>query len=298
MTVALRQRHVLVVGIDGVRADTLRTAHTPAIDALASRGFFATVRVDERNPTVSGPVWATVATGTYRDKHGVHGNDLRGHRLEAYPDFLARLRAAHPWAATFAAAAWGPLVTPAAGGPVFTGDVYRPGLPEDAEEGSLEVIAAMDEAVTARAARELLRCDPAAVFGYLVLADMAGHREGVGAAYRAAIEACDEQLAVMLAAIEARPGRADEEWTVIVVTDHGHLDAGHHGGDSAAERTAWIAAAGPGIDASSGVGVDHADVLPQVMRIFDVAVEPAWGIEGVPFGQRAAARQAPADAAP
>ena len=38
-----------------------------------------------------------------------------------------------------------------------------------------------------------------------------------------------------------------ENWTIVVVTDHGHLDDGGHGGREPEVATAWAAAAGPGI---------------------------------------------------
>ena len=291
MTVPVRDRHVLIVGIDGVRHDTLTAADTPNLDRLAAAGFHAPVRVDGRNPTISGPVWATVASGVYSDKHGIRDNDLRGHRLAEFPDVLQRVRAAHPWAGTAAYAGWGQLVAAVHGGPIFAGGGYRPGLAEGAEDGDdLGVIAAIDEAVASRAARSLLHEDHSAVFAYLVLPDMVAHRQGVTPAYTDAVEICDQQVGVMLAAIAQRQNRASEEWTVIVVTDHGHLTEGGHGGESDAERTAWLTAAGPGIAPGRPVTIDHSDVHPHVLAVFDVPVEAGWGLEGVPFGGREAER--------
>ncbi|MDQ4215322.1 alkaline phosphatase family protein [Microbacterium sp. ASV81] len=278
-----RRPHVLIMGWDGVRDDVVRAAHTPQLDALAARGFFATVRVHDANPTISGPVWSTMATGVYRDRHGVHDNDFRGNAFDRHPDVLTRVRTALPGATTFAGGAWAPLVEEASGGPLFSGGGYRPAVPADTENtGGIELIATMDEAVTARVARELRHRDHAVVFAYEVLPDMVGHIEGVTDRYRAAVEICDEQLGVLLAAIDARPTRAEEDWTVIVLTDHGHLDAGHHGGDSEEERTAWISAAGPGIPAGSAPLVDHADVLPHVLAAFGLPADPA--LPGRPFG--------------
>ena len=285
--VEVRRRHVLVVAWDGVRDDELRLAQTPWLDSIAARGFLATVPVHEKNPTISGPVWSTVATGVYRDRHGVDDNDLSTHGFERYPDFLARVRDAHPWATTFAAAGWAPLVTEASGGPVFRPSGYRPSFPPGAEDGEPDAVALIDEAVAARTARELLARDHSVVFSYFVLPDMVGHHEGVTPRYRRAIETCDEQLGVLRAAIAGRPDRDQEEWTVIVLTDHGHRDAGHHGGDSVEERNAWIAAAGPGILPTDDAVADHADVAPHVLQVFGIPAPPEF--EGVPFGQRVAA---------
>lgn len=283
MPVPVRRRHVLVVGMDGVRADTVHQANTPSLDALAGAGFAATVRVDDRNPTISGPVWSTVATGVYAEQHGVQDNDLSANRYDTYPDFLSRIRSHHPWASTFVAGAWGPVATSALGGPIFAGGGYRPALHNAADEGTLGEIATMDEAVTARTARELLLGEHAATFCYLLLPDMVGHHEGVTKDYRRAVETCDGQLAVLLAAIQARPERIHEEWTVIVATDHGHRDAGHHGGDSPAERNAWIVASGPGITAASGQRVDHADIPIHILNRFEVPLADGEHLQGREF---------------
>lgn len=271
---ATRSQHVLIVGWDGVRDDVLRSAHTPHLDALASRGFLSTVRVHDANPTISGPVWSTMATGVYRDQHGVHDNDFRQNEFDRYPDVLRRVREALPGVTTFAAGAWAPLVEDGCGGPLFQGGGYRPPLPAGIEDtDALDQIAAMDDAVTSRTARELISRDHTAVFAYELLPDMVGHTEGVTDRYRSAIEGCDQQLGVLLAAIDARPGNDSEDWTVIVLTDHGHRDNGHHGGDSDEERRAWIAASGPGIRSGSQPRVDHADVLPHVLSVLGLPAD-------------------------
>ncbi|MFE6736497.1 alkaline phosphatase family protein [Microbacterium sp. NPDC057650] len=281
----MNSQHVLIVGWDGVRDDVLRSVRTPHLDALAARGFLATVRVHDANPTISGPVWSTMATGVYRDRHGVHDNDFRQNAFDRHPDLLRRVREALPGATTFAAGAWAPLVEEMSGGPLFHEGGYRPPLPAGIEDtDALDQIAAMDESVTARVARELLGADHTAVFAYQLLPDMVGHTEGVTDRYRTAIEACDAHLGALLAAIDARPAHADEEWTVIVLTDHGHRDTGHHGGDSDEERLAWIAAAGPGIHPGSQPAVDHADVLPHVLAALGLPADDE--LPGFPFGGR------------
>ena len=290
-----RRSSVLVVAWDGVRDDERRAARTPHLDAVGATGFLTPVRVDPRNPTWSGPVWTTVFTGVYSDAHGVRSNDFSSNRFDLYPDVITRLLDARPDASAFACGEWAPLFTTDSGGPLFPHAAHRPALAGDAPL-SLDTIAAMDEATTGRVAAELLTHDHTIVFAYLVLPDMVGHDQGVTPAYREAIERCDAQLGVLLAAISARPTRADEDWTVIVLTDHGHRDEGHHGGDSDAERIAWIAASGPGLTSESAVGVDHADVAAHVLATVGVAVAGS-PLAGVPFGRRATSRAATAPGA-
>src|SRR5579859_4689780 len=77
-------RHVLVIGVDGVRFDLLGPEVTPVIWDFRCSGFLGPVPVDEATPTWSGPCWATIATGTGVDAHGITSNDLTGHRLAAH----------------------------------------------------------------------------------------------------------------------------------------------------------------------------------------------------------------------
>jgi hypothetical protein len=233
--------HVLVIGVDGVRFDFLGPDSVPSIWALGQAGFLAQVPVDEATPTWSGPCWATIATGTGVAGHGITGNDLTGHRLAEHPDFVTRAtRAGLP--TLLAVSGWPPLALTADGGPLFAEAstreftaVPRSGLAWDAareasREDDLAAWDAADEAITARAA-----------------AILAGHATGSGTVYRAALLAADQRVGRLVAAVRSRPSGHEEDWTIVVVTDHGHLDEGGHGGREPEVTTAWAAAAGPGI---------------------------------------------------
>lgn len=249
---------VLVIGIDGVRLDVLRIAATPHLDAVAADGFLAPVRIDDATPTWSGPCWATVVTGVEAPKHGIMHNVFTGHRLADHPDFLT-LSSLAGKRTYLSVGSWEPLATAACGGPLFAAPdrVTFTSYGQDCDRG--------DEAATADAERELLAADYDVAFVYLGDVDETGHELGVGAEYTAAVERADARVGRLLATVRARSSYADERWTVIVVTDHGHVDEGGHGGDSEVERTAWIAACGPGIAAGAEMGtLRHVDVAAHV----------------------------------
>ena len=219
-------QHVLVIGIDGVRYDTLRRLPTPGIDAIADGGFLAPVRVNEAGPTISGPSWATVFTGVLADRHLIMNNDFAGHRLEEFPDLIRLAQTQRPGLPAFVGAAWLPLVSELSGGPMFADGGYVPDL--EIGEGAWD---ALDEQVTSEAIRFIGEHDSeqgSLVVCYLGSPDEVAHSEGAGAEYEEAIKASDARVGRLLAAIAAR---TDEEWTVIAVTDHGHVDEGGHGGD-------------------------------------------------------------------
>lgn len=274
-------RRVLVVGIDGVRLDTLRRLPTPHLDTLAAEGFLAPVEVDDRTPTMSGPCWATVVTGVGVDKHGVWSNDFGGHRLDVFPDFATRL-ARQYGRRTFVAAGWQPLMQVRDGGPLFRApsrSVYVAPV-----EDTPEAWERCDEQITAEAARVLADAadDIAASFVYLGAPDETAHCLGCGEEYEASVRRADERVGRLLDAVRGRPTYGREHWTVLVVTDHGHVDAGGHGGRSAQERTAWLIAAGPGIGAAPAT-VRHVDVAAQVFTALGRDADRHWTLDGRPF---------------
>jgi len=254
-----RAGHVLVIGVDGVRFDLVGADTTPAIWALGQAGFLAAVPVAETTPTWSGPCWATIATGTGVDEHAITGNDLTGHRLADHPDFVTlATRAGLP--TLLAVSGWPPLALPEDGGPLFAEASRRefvpvpepspagePSAAETAAETHLTTWDAADEATTRLAAAILAEDAPRVSFVYLGAVDIAGHVTGTGTAYRTAARAADQRVGQLMDAVRFRRSYQRENWTIVVVTDHGHLDGGGHGGREPEVATAWAAAAGPGI---------------------------------------------------
>ncbi|WP_420712482.1 alkaline phosphatase family protein [Streptomyces sp. SPB78] len=197
-----RARHVLVVGIDGVRLDTLTRASTPHLDTVARAGFLTPVTVADDTPTMSGPCWATVVTGVRIAKHAVWSNDFSGHRLDVFPDFTTRL-ARQDGLRTYVAAAWEPLVTIADGGPMFrhpsrlSHHAPAADTPADWEDA--------DEAIVRDAVQVLTHEDPAASFVYLGAPDETAHHLGCGDAYQRSVEAADRRLGLLLASCAPGP---------------------------------------------------------------------------------------------
>jgi len=258
----LTLRHVLVVGVDGVRFDLLGPEVTPVIWGFGHDGFLGPVPVDETTPTWSGPCWATIATGHGVDGHGITGNDLTGHRLADHPDFVTvATRAGLP--TLLAVSGWPPLALPEDGGPLFAEATRREFVA--AAEMSLAGWDAADEAITDLAAGVLAQGGPRLSFVYLGAVDITGHLTGAGAAYRDAARAADRRVGRLLDAVRSRPSYEQESWTIVVVTDHGHLDQGGHGGREPEVATAWAAAAGPGIDPGGPPVITSQDQIAQLV---------------------------------
>ncbi|WP_406209832.1 MULTISPECIES: HAD-IA family hydrolase [unclassified Streptomyces] len=284
---------VLVVGIDGVRLDVLNRLPTPHLDALAAEGFLAPIEVDADTPTMSGPCWATVVTGVTVAKHGVWSNDFTGNRLDVFPDFATRL-AVQDGRRTFVAAGWQPLMQAHHGGPLFRAPSRAAYVSPTAD--TPEAWEHCDEQITEASVRVLAGAgagaeagaaggdddDVVASFVYLGAPDETAHFLGCGEAYEASIRRADARLGRLIAAVRSRPSYADEQWTFLVATDHGHVDAGGHGGRTPEESTAWLAAAGPGIGPAPRP-LRHADVAAQVFAALGRHPDRHWTLDGRPF---------------
>ncbi|MFF6943834.1 alkaline phosphatase family protein [Streptomyces lavendulae] len=271
---------VLVIGIDGTVLDRVKAANAPNLQGLMAQGLTArsTLYASPMAATSSGPGWSTIATGVWPDKHGVKDNSFTGKNYGAYPDFLTRIENARPALNTYAAADWEPITSTDQNGPVFSAKVDK----RLSLKGDRDGYGSEDPKIAAAAAAELQGQNPDAAFVYLGEIDHAGHTSGAASQeYLNAIGRVDALVGKLLTAVQNRPTYAQENWKVLVTTDHGHTDAGGHGGSTIQERGTFVIAKGAGIPAGS-VRTDVKLVDVAATALAQVRVSTA-GIDGVPL---------------
>jgi len=222
------RKHVLVIGIDGLRGDALFCAGcvpTPALSALAASGaYHRNVLAGGSQETVSGPGWATLFTGYWADQHGVTSNDASLPLRK--PHVFDRLKQRYPTATVAVVGDWFNITH---------------NLKAD---GSDFVV--MNAAKNSQQATDTVKGwlswtnPPTAIFYYLHNVDIhAASYDPFNAFYQSKIAAEDAQIQQVLDALAARPTYAQEEWLIVVVSDHGGSGSGH-GGQSAGERDAAL----------------------------------------------------------
>jgi predicted AlkP superfamily pyrophosphatase or phosphodiesterase len=274
-------KKVILIGIDGVRPDALAEVPTPNIDALIVKGAFSD-RARTGLPTVSGPGWSSMLIGVWPEKHGVLNNNFRTNRYGEFPDFLTRIEQTRPELSTFVVADWMPLVAENAGGPLFgeAPDVkivlngYELGW---AEADRQSVMAAVEYLETA---------EPDAMFVYLGNPDETSHEaRSIGDEYRDAIALADRHVGLLADAIRARPTYAEEDWLILVCTDHGRRPDGGHGGDSEVERTIFYLASGPSAVQGTLSGTPEiVDIAVTALTHLGIEIDPAWKLDGRAVG--------------
>ncbi|MDF2709432.1 MAG: hypothetical protein K0R62_5084 [Nonomuraea muscovyensis] len=299
---------VLVVGMDGLRFDRLTALRPPVLTALIEAGAYGTsllpygVAGEPRTEspgevvpeghhdgvaaggrviaarTDSGPGWSSVATGVWPDKHGVVDNGFAGAQFTKYPDFLTRAQEARPDLVTGAFFSWPALDEHGAFGPgIGARGVY---------DGYATTWGAADEQVAAAALRHLADTAADLSFVYLGDTDEVAHALGpLGQEYADALRTQDAQFGALLDTVRARPSYPEERWTVLVTTDHGHVDGGGHGGVSDAERTVFVVAGRLGEDLGGvSLGAPRpVDVAPTALAALGIDPDPAWDLDGEPL---------------
>jgi predicted AlkP superfamily pyrophosphatase or phosphodiesterase len=282
---APKSKHVLVIGLDGVRVDALREADTPVLDALIDGGAvtydgFAGGELggSTEQPTFSGPGWSSILTGVWIDKHGVRLNVFDDARFDEYPHFFARVRERKPDAYLASFVTWFPINDEIAVS--ADSDLL---FPAEAPADSL----AGDNAVTEAVVSHMAEQDPDVVFVHLDEVDHQGHAVGYGPdvlEYVEAIETADSQIGQMIDALRARPAYPEEDWLVLVTTDHGGTGRGH-GGQTEEERTIFFIANGGAVEGGTVIspGPGQTTVPPTVMHHLGLDIDPAWGWESEPF---------------
>lgn len=259
-TTALTNK-VLIIGIDGTMPSALAVARTPNLDVLKSNGCHS-VRVVSHPITHSAAAWSSLFTGVWGDKHGVNdpGNSFAGNQFSNYPSFFQRIEAANSNLNTLAFARWAPMLA---------------AVPD----ADVKLSFGSDAAVTDETCRRLTNSNPDVFWMLLLDVDSAGHGSGWGPTvsnYVRAIEVADGRVGQIIGALTNRVSYSNENWLVIVQTDHGEHDHPDpersrivfsiYSGPSAARGVIWPA---PGI----------VDVCATVLMHIGVPIDPAWNLD-------------------
>ena len=256
---------VLIIGVDGCRPDALLAAKTPNIDALWETGAHSFhARTDEISS--SGPAWSAMLTGVWHQKHKVLNNDYEDPDLEHYPHFYHRIREEKPELKTYSVANWGPIHKI-----LQEGDAtYKRSLINDAR-------------VSKKAASLLRKKEVDVMFVQLDEVDGAGHSHDYSVdspKYLEAIEKVDREVGRMLSSLEKRPGFAEENWLIILSTDHGGSNFGH--GKNIPEHTTvfFIAAGKNAVKGEIQQEVGVVDVAVTALYHMGIPAKEAWNLDG------------------
>ena len=295
-----KQRKVVYIILDGVPADVKESLELPAIDEIASRGGYGrsyvggTVGRYDQTPTISAVGYTDILTATWYNKHNVPGNSNLDPNYNYWTIFRIAKEQDHD-VKTGLFSSWidNRTVLIGEGKPETNNlkiDYVCDGYELDTlafpkKEHELQIFD-IDEHVSKLAADCIRENAPDLSWVYLWYTDDAGHIFGNGEALDESVRLGDRQVSRIWEAVKYREANFNEDWMVIVTTDHGRgYDGYGHGGQSERERVTWIATnqkVNQRLLSGKSAAVDIAPSICKFMG-FDVPRDVRWEQDGTSF---------------
>lgn len=243
-------RKVLFIGWDGVRTDALLAANTPHIDSLLQNSLYS-FNVDRGPYTVSTPGWSTILHGVWPEKHGLTENSFRKNRYDTYPDIFTLMRRTKPELGLASLSNWDAFLQ------ITSEETYAQRFDTDPE-------------MTQEAISLIQQCTPDVMLLHFDYPDDTGHEFGFNPSspeYLSSIEITDHYLGEIMSHIYQREAQFNEEWMVVLTTDHGGNGTGHGGQDNLNEtRYVWYVVRSPSFTNSLINNGESVDLLPTMMK--------------------------------
>ena len=244
-----RTDNLVLVIVDGLRYDT--STEMPFLNELATRGTELTVIGD--SPSYSQNAWTTLLTGASPQISGAptisEGDVDRITPIQADHLFAAATRAGQS-TALYGFYWWKEMVPP---------EFWDAGAFTEGED------AAADQSILLPALAQLETDAPDFMLIHLDQIDYAGHQHGgKSKEYREAALRVDTHLEEIVSRLDLN------HQTIVVVSDHGHINDGGHGGGDRVVLTTRLVAAGKGTRAGDHGEIRQIDVAPTLAALMGV----------------------------
>lgn len=262
--------------VDGIPADVIEKLDPPVLGEISKAGGFTRAHVGggkgsySETPTISAVGYNSLLTGTWVNKHNVWDNDIAAPNY-SYWNIFRIAEKNNPDLKTAIFSTWEDNRTKLVGEGLdqagnimldhavdgYEHDTVR--FPHD--ESSL-YIHRIDEAVSDSAAQYIAAKGPDLSWVYLEYTDDMGHRYGDSPQFFDAIKTADAQIGKIWNAIKVREKNFNEDWLIVITTDHGRdsQTGKNHGGQSDRERSTWIVTNSHALN-------DHFKQLPGIVDI-------------------------------
>lgn len=298
---AIKTKKVVFVIVDGISSDSKEKIPTPYLDAISKAGGYTRAYVGggkgtySQTPTISAVGYNSLLTGTWVNKHNVWDNDIKDPNYN-YWTLFRFLEEQYPHKRTAIFSTWLDNRTKLVGTNLpqtnklrldYSYDGFELDTVHFKHDKESQYIHKIDEKVVDEASAYIHDNGPDMSWVYLEYTDDMGHKFGDSDQFHKAIGIMDNQMGRLWSAISYREKTFNEDWLIVVTTDHGrdNKTGKGHGGQSDRERGTWIVTNAKDLNAGFRSTPGIVDIFPTVARHLDIHIpkEQAFEVDGVAF---------------
>lgn len=258
LSIASDNKHVIVIGIDGMGGRYLKNAYTPNLDFMKINGSY-TFTMQNALPPKSSPCWMSMICGSPPSAHGVLDNTWQPGDSTPPPTIFKLIKNQYPDSKVVALYDWSDF------GRLIESDATDLSLALDNEEQA-----------TNHAMDIIKKTKPNFLFIQLDHVDGAGHDFGFGSLeYSRAITKADFLIGKIISAVEDA-GIINNTY-IIVTADHGGYDQDHILDNIETRSIPWFIM-GPDIIKNKLIHSDTRiwETAATIAYIFELVIPDSW----------------------
>lgn len=298
---AMAQPKAVFIILDGIPADVIESVETPTLDEIAGEYGYTRAYTGgiaggySETPTISAVGYNSLLTGTWANKHNVWGNSIKDPNYN-YWNIFRIVKSVNPEAKIAIFSTWLDNRTKLIGeGLDEAGNLKMDYAFDGFEHDTVNFphtddrifILNIDEHVSKEAGRYILNQGPDLSWVYLEFTDDMGHRYGDSPEMVEAVKKADLQVKRVWEAVKEREKLLDEDWMIVITTDHGRDAATgkNHGGQSERERTIWIVTNSDNLNDSFNKMPAMVDIMPSILAHMEIEIPESIKkeVDGVSF---------------